>query len=136
MIRIITAARLRTLEATVIAREAVLHTMALDLAVARQALLLSQREAGKWEARASRFIDQIGIAEGKIASPAMNEPAATPRSEVRGIFAALGKKELSRPVEDVTAGTGYTAPASTGGFLGVDDHAAQAAIADVLHSVS
>lgn len=74
----------------------------------------------KWELRASRFIDQIGIAGGIIPSPAMTEPSPAPRDAVQGIMSALNVQEINRP-------------AATKSVQAVDDRAAAAAVAAVLH---
>lgn len=139
MFRLVTARRLRQLEATILARDGVIGALERDLVAGRTKVLMleaqlfdAKQSAAKWEKRAERFIDQIGIASGTLASPAMAEPAAPAGDAVKGIFAALGVKEMRRvPIAD---GPGTSDSTFGGSILGVDAAAAADAIAGVFTS--
>lgn len=133
MLRLITTRRLRLLEEALAGHrlqqlEHVRHEERLrgELAHVRQTLERAERESVKWEARASRFIDDIGQRDGILSRPAMAEPAPTLPSDTRRVMSALGKTELTRRPHPDTPGP------TTAGVIGVDAAAAAAAIADVI----
>lgn len=131
MIRLITTARLRRLEADIagLRQERVTLTSALlhertARSLCEQARDHFERAAAKWEARASRFIDQVGMISGTLTSPAMADPVPPPSDPTRRVLAALNVHELKRPQPSA-------APAAPA-ILGVNDDAAAAAVAGVL----
>lgn len=129
MIRVVTTRRLRQLEADLAnARERLqtaMATFSTELALTRQARDFYQVEATKWERRACRFIDDIGVGSATLSGPAMSEPTAGPRDAVQGIMRSLNVSEINRPKPE-------TPPSSSAAILGVSDAAAREAVAGVL----
>lgn len=107
-----------------------LHAVAQE----RERHLLAQlqaktAEAAKWEARASRFIDQIGLADGKLAAPVMAADTRPPSESPRSILAALGQSSIPRTATE-------TVPTTAPTILGVNADAARDAIAGVLNNAT
>lgn len=134
MIRIVTVQRLqaldterRALEGQAVKQLRVEAQLRMELALVRQALTRAESEWKKWETRASRFIDQVGIKSGTIDQPAMTSPEPPPPSETRRVFSALGHTSLGTPPVDRPPHT----PAADF-IIGVDPEAARNAVAGVL----
>lgn len=135
MIRVVTVRRLRRLEAAAFVAQAQIERglaceseLRKRLELLRQALDYHARDAAEWKGRASRLIDQIGIASGALTAPAMSEQPPTPQGETRRVMAALGRQSLTvKPPVDPQPSD----PSAR--VLGVDADAAAAAVAGVLH---
>jgi hypothetical protein len=133
MIRIVFARRLQRLELEAegaradraLLQQQLSHERTLRL-LAEQARDFHAAECAKWERRASKFIDQVGIADGKMTTPAMSEAAPPASSPMQGVMAALSRRELH---QTVTEPVPTTAP-----ILGVDERAASEAIHGLLHT--
>ena len=103
MIRIVTAKRLRRLEAVQVALEKQLAN-ALDTVAVLRAQLASARterdfykvEKENWERRASRLIDSIGVTSGTITGAAMSEPAAAESSSAIRTASVPKRSMMSR----------------------------------------
>lgn len=132
MFRVVTTRRLLELEATIGSlRTEVQHVRAAGQTILREKVLAEQArdfyqaQATKWEGRASRFIDQIGVTSGTLATSAMDEPAAPPEHDSRRIFAALGHHSL-KVLPD------HARPSPSAEILGVDADIARAAVEGAL----
>lgn len=132
MIRLISTRRLQQLELSLASTRSELGAerqralaAAMQLRLTEQARDFYKLEADKWERRASRFIDQIGVKSATLDSPVMGDPAAPPPSEVRQVMTALSTHALRRTID-------RDAAPAVPRILGVDETAAAEAVAGVL----
>lgn len=133
MIRFITRRRLTALEGDLENARMELHRvrLAAQSVLAQKHLAEQARDHYKeqldyWKPRAERFLDQAQLKAGTIDSPVMGEATPPAASTMRGLMSALNKQVINKtPAEPVP-------PAAA--ILGVDERAARAAVADVLHS--
>lgn len=132
MLRVITARRLEQLEAALhdhrleqLGRVRAEERLYAELGLVRQALERLEKDRDEWKARASKFIDQVGVSSGILSGPVMGSPAESAAHDTRKIFAAMGRTELSSTTE-------APRPSSSAGILGVDEAAARAAISGAL----
>lgn len=101
------------------------HAVLAQARLAEQARDFHQEQATFWKTRAVRFIDQAQLKAGSIESPVMGEAAAPSPSGTQRIMQALNVREIHNPPAEKM-------PPSAA-ILGVDDAAARAAVAGVLH---
>lgn len=132
MLRLITARRLQALGNALagyhvgeIQHAHVEERLRLELAMARQSVLAVEKDRDEWKARASKFIDQVGVTSGILSSPVMGSPDGPAAHDTRRIFSAMGRTELSTTTE-------APRPSPSAGILGVDETAAKAAISGAL----
>lgn len=132
MIRVITARRLQQLEdvlnsyrRTELSHAHLEERLRLELEMVRQGRAFAEKDRDEWKARASKFIDQVGVSSGILSGPVMGSSAESAAHDTRKIFAALGRTELSSTTE-------APRPSSSAGILGVDEAAARAAISGAL----
>lgn len=93
-----------------------------ELALSAQAQQFYRTEAEKWERRASKFIDQVAIAHGMLAAPAMQDPPQSRPDSARRIMAAIGidtlpSKQSVRPADALTGVSEAAAAAAVAGVL-------------------
>jgi hypothetical protein len=139
MIRLVRTRRLRALEQELRQlQDQKLQFVAATLRLRSEKDLVSQARdhfaglADYWRVRCERFMDQIGASSGIISAPTMTDPAPASTDDVRTVFAALGRSELTATESPApVAATSAPAPVT-----GVDPAVAQRAIAEVLASVS
>lgn len=132
MLRIITARRLQQLEAgqhnaQLEARDRV-HSedrLRFEIASLKARGMAVEKDRDEWKARASKFIDQVGVSSGILSSPVMGSADGPAAHDTRRIFSAMGRTELSTTTE-------APRPSPSAGILGVDETAAKAAISGAL----
>lgn len=140
MIRIVSARRLRALEARVLALEQDRERLLVSNVklVTERALLGQAREHADglvvyWRTRAERFLDQIGASSGIISAPTMTDPAPAPTDDMRSVFAAVGRSEINSP--QLASPTPAAASTAVAPVVGVDPVVAKRAIDEALHGV-